>query len=166
MHSFLRHDATFFRLFDASVHTERTRVATITKLKSGSWESKSDERENMSMRHFSVGRTRRNGRLILSGGSIARNRPQPPNPATRDVLAISSRFTGKIYKRWGKRLGVLKQQALSSSMGDSDVFAFPSLIAQRLPTPSAGGMLMLFDLELSRETSGIDQCEHRVQNNG
>ena len=27
----------FFRLFDASVHTERTRVATITRLKSGSW---------------------------------------------------------------------------------------------------------------------------------
>nr|WP_246433019.1 tyrosine-type recombinase/integrase [Rhodopseudomonas rhenobacensis] len=27
----------FIRLFDASVHTERTRVATITKLKSGSW---------------------------------------------------------------------------------------------------------------------------------
>jgi integrase len=27
----------FFRLFDASVHTERTHVATITRLKSGSW---------------------------------------------------------------------------------------------------------------------------------
>ncbi len=27
----------FFRLFDTSVHTERTRVATITRLKSGSW---------------------------------------------------------------------------------------------------------------------------------
>jgi hypothetical protein len=27
----------FFRLFDASVHTERTRVATLTRLKSGSW---------------------------------------------------------------------------------------------------------------------------------
>jgi hypothetical protein len=27
----------FFRLFDASAHTERTRVATITRLKSGSW---------------------------------------------------------------------------------------------------------------------------------
>jgi hypothetical protein len=27
----------FFRLFDASVHTERTRVATITRLRSGSW---------------------------------------------------------------------------------------------------------------------------------
>jgi hypothetical protein len=27
----------FFRLFDASVHTERTRLATITRLKSGSW---------------------------------------------------------------------------------------------------------------------------------
>jgi hypothetical protein len=27
----------FFRLFDASVHTERTRVASITRLKSGSW---------------------------------------------------------------------------------------------------------------------------------
>jgi hypothetical protein len=27
----------FFRLLDASVHTERTRVATITRLKSGSW---------------------------------------------------------------------------------------------------------------------------------
>lgn len=27
----------FFRLFDASVHTERTRVATFTRLKSGSW---------------------------------------------------------------------------------------------------------------------------------
>jgi hypothetical protein len=27
----------FFPLFDASVHTERTRVATITRLKSGSW---------------------------------------------------------------------------------------------------------------------------------
>ena len=27
----------FFRLFDASVHTERTSVATIARLKSGSW---------------------------------------------------------------------------------------------------------------------------------
>ena len=37
MHSILRQVATFFRLFDASVHTERTRVATFTRLKSGSW---------------------------------------------------------------------------------------------------------------------------------
>jgi len=27
----------FFRLFDVSVHTNRKRVATITRLKSGSW---------------------------------------------------------------------------------------------------------------------------------
>jgi hypothetical protein len=44
----------FFRPSDAPVHTERTRVATITRLKFGSWRAKSDERGNMSTRHFSA----------------------------------------------------------------------------------------------------------------
>ena len=35
----------FFRLFDASVHTERTRVATITRLKSGSWRAQVRRKE-------------------------------------------------------------------------------------------------------------------------
>ena len=37
MHSILRHSATSFPAFDAPVHTERTRVATISRLKSGRW---------------------------------------------------------------------------------------------------------------------------------
>src|SRR6202035_3734475 len=49
-----RHSAAFFRPSDAPVHTERTRVATITRLKFGSWRAKSDERGNVSTRHFSA----------------------------------------------------------------------------------------------------------------
>jgi integrase len=37
VHSFLRHCATLCAAVDGSVHTERTRLATFTKLNSGSW---------------------------------------------------------------------------------------------------------------------------------
>lgn len=41
----LRHDATFFRLFEASVHTERTGAATFSRLKLGWWRAQVRRKE-------------------------------------------------------------------------------------------------------------------------
>jgi hypothetical protein len=57
----------FFRLFDASVHTDRARVATIIRLRALG-ESNSDERENMSTRHFSAERKPGNRERFIKFG--------------------------------------------------------------------------------------------------
>jgi hypothetical protein len=82
----------------------------------------------MSTKHFSAERTRRNGALISSGGSIARNRQRRANLATSNSSAISSRSIAKTWKRSGSISAVPRLLASPSLTKDLGIFAFQSLI--------------------------------------
>jgi hypothetical protein len=135
----------FVRQFDGSVHTERTRLATFTKLNSLSWEPRCGGKESMSTRHSCAGKTPRNGRLRSSGASTA------ANPPSREPLATPKHFGDLItlhrenLQEVGKRIGRSKAASL----------AFLDLRLGRLRIPELDrGRLIQFGKDRAREGAG------------
>jgi hypothetical protein len=121
----------FFRLFDASVHTERTRVATITRLKSGSW------RVQVRRKGKYVNETFLRRKDAEEWGIDIERRIDRQEPTTtrqsRDVQLFGDLIAlhRQGLKEVGKDIGRSKT-ALPSWTNDLGIFGFQSSIASAL----------------------------------